>query len=42
MFTLTLPKPHRGDRTLSPKYIGRIVQMVDLVEAYEEAESEED
>jgi hypothetical protein len=42
MFTLTLPKPHGGDRTLSPKYIGRIIEQIDLAEAQEEAERDED
>jgi hypothetical protein len=41
MFTLTLPKPHGGDKTLSPKYIGRIIQLIDFAEAAEVAERDD-
>jgi len=41
MFTLTLPKPHGGDRALSPKYISKIIELIDLAEALE-AEREDD
>lgn len=41
VFTLTLPKPHGGDKTLSPKYIGRIIQLIDLAEASEVTERDD-
>jgi hypothetical protein len=41
MFTLTLPKPHGGDRALSPKYISRIIELIDLAEALEATERED-
>ena len=42
MFTLTLPKPHGGDKTLSPKYISKIIELIDLAEALETTERDDD
>jgi hypothetical protein len=42
VFTLTLPRPHGGDKTLPPKYIGRIIQWIDMAEALAQTEGEED
>lgn len=32
-YTLTLPKPHGGDKILRPEYISRIVRIIRLAEA---------
>ncbi|HKI03228.1 MAG TPA: hypothetical protein VKK31_14720 [Thermoanaerobaculia bacterium] len=37
-WTLTLPKPHGGDRALAPKYIGKLIDLIELAEAEELAE----
>lgn len=42
IWTLTLPKPHGGDKALSPKYIGKIIELIDLAEALEKKEREDD
>lgn len=42
-FTLTLPKPHGGDNSLAPRYISLVLSVIDLAEAQEpEDEDEED
>lgn len=42
MWTLTLPKPHGGDKTLSPKYISKIIELIDLAEALEKETDDDD
>jgi hypothetical protein len=40
-FTTTLPKPHgKRDRVLAPKYIARILTLIDMADAAEEGEDE--
>jgi hypothetical protein len=41
-WTLTLPKPHGGDRALAPRYIAKLIELIDLAEAEKQATREKD